>query len=644
MNRILLFAMMLLLWGCKEKENEAPSIGMEVINKNALYQTLFADQREATSVNFTTTGTWTSSVSAGANVWITFSPTNGEAGQHSISMDLLTNVTGKDRTAIFTIHCGGKDEEISITQKAVDKNGHLYNEDEKPKIEAVASATLNQEFFADQRIATSVVFVTTEAWTSSITAGADEWITYNPEQGSTFGRFTIAIMLKRNTTGIDRTAEIIINCGGEELVITLSQKAVDRYGNLYEEPSDDEEIEAYFNRDWAILQNAKAQALAENRTPISPPAIQKILFVACTNTSLGGVKYSMDETQKQFVRDVAKNYEEVVAYYSNNNVIIQKDIVFIDREVVIPNVNPTLVTQETIQAELDIYAPIGEYDGILVTAAKGIPNVHMGVKTAGYENLYGYAWFSLYIPTGGQTPPTSSTYVVPKADEAPFLSTDVAVHEWLHQLEFLDGLLDYTFPPVHAYMGPPEFPGYTQYPGHPVWDFADYYRDLMSGNVPYTSGGTTRKIGMFPLMWQITPSFLNSKATYIVNEGNGLYLTYSGGVTTYSETPTPWYLRYNGKFNNEDKYLVLTSDNRSLDISNAWNSEGNAVGIFGVNPGYPQAQNWRITKNSDGTYKLTTTFDNNNKVLQRNTGSTHATGTTINSDNSSLDQRWRFTH
>ena len=634
--------MILLLWGCKEKENEEPSVRIEVMNQNAQNQVLFADQREATNVSFVTTGSWTSSLTKDADLWINFSPTNGGAGQHSVSISLLTNTTGQDRTAVFTIQCDGETRDITVIQQAVDRNGKLYEEEEEHKIMVVNSATLNQELFADQRIATNVVFVTTAAWTSTASAGADEWITYSPLEGDSFGRYTISFVLKRNTTGHDRTANITIHCDDEESGISIVQKAVDRFGNLYEASDDDEAIEEYFNRDWGILQEARTQAIAENRTPISPPAIHKILFVACTNASLSGYKYTMDETQKQFFRDVAQNYEEVVAYYSNNNVVIQKDLLFIDREVIIPNENPTLVTQETIQPELNIYAPVGEYDGVLVTAAKGIPNVHMGVKTAGYENLYGYAWFSLYIPTGGQTPPTSYTYVVPKADEAPFLSTDVAVHEWLHQLEFLGSLLNYTFPPVHAYIGPPEFQGYTPYPSHPVWDFADYYRDLMSGNVPYTSGGSSRKIGMFPLMWHITPSFLNSKATYIVNEGNGLYLNYSGGVTSFSTTPTPWYLRYNGKFNTEDKFLVLTSDNRSLDISNAWNTEGNAVGIYGVNLGYPQAQNWRITKNSDGTYKLTTTFDNNNKVLQRNTGSTHATGTTINSDNGSMDQKWRF--
>jgi len=643
MTKIFVFlTMSIILGGCKEKPNKE-QFGIEVVNTEALTQELFADQREATGVVFVTTGAWTSTITEGADSWILFDPEKGDApGRYTVYAGLKTNVTGNDRTAVFTIHCGDQQRNITIMQKAVDRNGNILEPPVEPaKIVVVNSEALNQELFAEQTVATSVIFVANEAWTSTISEDADSWISYTPTQGNTSGQRTLTITLTRNTTGFDRTAVITISCGGEEVEITITQLAVDRYGNLYEEPVG-ETIEEYFSRDWNVLQNAKIQALAEDRTPLSTPAVQKILFVACTNTSLSGTSYVMDEMQKQFFKDVAKNYKEVVELWSNHNVVMETDLLFIDREVIVPVQNPTWVTQATIQADLDIHAPIGKYDGVLVTAARTLPNTHLGVKTAGYENLYGYSWFQLCIPSGGSAPPTSNQYTMPAANEAPFLSTDIAVHEWMHQLEFLGGLLNYTFPATHAYAGPPEFPEYIKYPGDPVWDFAAYYRDYVSGNVPYTSGGVTRKIGMFPLMWVITPRFLNSSAVYIVNEANGLYLTYSGNMTSFSETPCPWYLRYNGKFNDDDRYLILTSDNRSLDISNAWNTEGNAVGIFGVNGAYPQAQNFRISKNSDGTYKLTTTFPSNNRVLQRNTGATHATGTTINNDNGSADQKWKL--
>ena len=641
--KIVCLVMSFFCWGCNEKTNKEPSAGIEVINSNALNQVLFAEQREATSVVFMTTGgAWTSTLTEESVSWIEFDPEKGDTpGRYTVYMGLKTNTTGNDRTAVFTIHCGNQKCDITITQKAVDSNGNPYKELEQFKINVGNSAALNQELYADQTKATSVIFITDAAWTSTLTGGDDSWITFDPAQGNAPGQYTVSITLTRNTTGSDRTAVFTIRCDGEECEITITQKSVGSDGKPYK-PDEMETIEEYFNRDWDILQNARTQALAEDRTPLSTPAIQKILFVACTNTSLAGTTYLMDEMQKQFFRDVAKNYEEVVEYYSNYNVDIQTDILFIDRNVVVPDENPAWVKQDLIQQELNIHAPVGAYDGILVSAARNLPNVHMGVKTAGYENLYGYSWLKLYIPTGGSTPPTSTTYTVPKANEAPFLSTDVAIHEWLHQLEFFSGLLDYTFPATHAYMGPPDFPEYVKYPSDPVWDFTAYYRDYVSGNVLYSSGGVTRKIGMFPLMWRISPRFLNSEAVYIINEANGLYLTYSGNITSFSTTPCPWYLRYNGKINDDDRYLILTSDNRTLDIRNASNSQGNSVGIFGVNGSYPQAQNFRFSQNSDGTYKMTTTFASNNRVLQRNTGTTYETGTTINTDNGSVDQKWRL--
>jgi hypothetical protein len=509
----------------------------------------------------------------------------------------------------------------------VDSNGNLYEEPGgQPKIVVVNSTALNQVLSAEQRRATSVIFNTSGAWTSTISEGADLWIAFDPLQGNAAGRYTVSINLEPNSADNDRTAVFTIRCGDEEVDVTITQKASD--GN------ENQSIEDYLNNEWDLLQRARAQALAEDREPLSPPAVHKFLFVACTNVSLnGGVRHIMDERQKQFFKDVVKNFEEVVELYSDHNVVIETEILIIDRDInlVIPEGSLRYVYQSSIQPELDVHAPIGAYDAVLVSAAASLPGVILGVKTAGYENLYGYSWFQLVMPK-------DPVYTIPAANEAPWLSTCVAVHEWMHQLEFFGGLLNIIYPPVHAYFGGPDFPGYTTYQCAPGWDFACYYRDCLSGRVPYSLEGNSRQIGMFPLMWRMTPRFFN-KEVYIMNEGNGMYLTRSGNITSYSATPYAWYLRYNG----DNRFLILTDDNRTLDIVNASNGEGNAVNIFGVNGAYPQAQNWRISKNSDGTYKLTTTFPTGTqRVLQRNTSATYPTGTTINTDNGSVNQKWRL--
>ena len=617
-------------------DSGAEQYSIEVLNPSALNQSLFADRRSATSVNFVTSSAWTSTITEEAESWILFEPQSGNAGQHSVTIALQTNATGATRTAVFTIQCGNQEREITIRQVATDGNGNMYIDPEnRPDIIVLNEENLYQELFADQRFASSVRFDAAREWTSTISEGDEAWVEYSPTQGTTPRIYSISISLTRNDSGSDRTATITISSNDEEVDIIIYQKSVDRFGNPYDPGNAQISFEEYLKMDWSFLDDARAQAIAENRDAISPTPRQRLLFIACTNVTIGTGTHTMDDTQRQFFRDVVTNFVEVVEYWSNGNVIIEADMLFIERLVVVENTSPTFVSQNLIQAELNLHAPIGSYDGVLVTAARTMPNnVHLGVKTAGYENLLGYGWFKLLMPTGNQTPPTTVPYVMPKADEPPFLSTNVAVHEWLHMLEFKERFLDYTFPNVHGYQN---MLGYGNYPGDPVWDYAVFYQDIISGNVQYTPpGGTLSRIGMFPLMWRITPRLLNSRAVYIKNEANNMYLTYSGNTTNFSNTPMPWYIRYN-----RGKYMLLTADNRSLDIANASNTEGNSVGIFGVNGAYPQAQNFVFTQNADGTYKLTTTFIGGvNRVLQRNTGASAAT--TINTDNGSIDQKWRF--
>ena len=71
-NIIVYIAMLITLiviLGCKEKIN-GQSFGIEIVNPEALNQELFAEQKEATSVVFVTTGAWTSTITEGADSWV----------------------------------------------------------------------------------------------------------------------------------------------------------------------------------------------------------------------------------------------------------------------------------------------------------------------------------------------------------------------------------------------------------------------------------------------------------------------------------------------------------------------------------------------------------------------------------------------
>lgn len=85
-------------------------------------------------------------------------------------------------------------------------------------------------------------------------------------------------------------------------------------------------------------------------------------------------------------------------------------------------------------------------------------------------------------------------------------ATAVAIHEWLHQIEYLGELLDIEFPPTHGYQGSKNFPGY-----HEVirdknnYDFCEYYESILRGSCQFNSPvtGFVKSVGMYPKMWRL---------------------------------------------------------------------------------------------------------------------------------------------
>ena len=96
-------------------------------------------------------------------------------------------------------------------------------------------AALTQTSFADETSGKSgVTFVTSGAWTSTITEGPTKstktettsWVSISPGRGDAAGTYTIIISLEPNTTGEDRKATITISCNGMDITIAVTQKGV----------------------------------------------------------------------------------------------------------------------------------------------------------------------------------------------------------------------------------------------------------------------------------------------------------------------------------------------------------------------------------------------------------------------------------
>ena len=106
---------------------------------------------------------------------------------------------------------------------------------------------MTQTLYADERATNEICITTTGAWNSTIETTAvpavamqqqrsyetaSAWISISPDRGNNAGDYTIQISLEVNTTGADRTAQIIILCGDEEVIITVTQSALTEDGKV----------------------------------------------------------------------------------------------------------------------------------------------------------------------------------------------------------------------------------------------------------------------------------------------------------------------------------------------------------------------------------------------------------------------------
>lgn len=123
--------------------------GIVVPQPEQLAQTVYADDNTGKSaVTFTTTGAWTSEITASAvtkstdaaSDWVSITPSSGDkAGNYTISITLATNYTGEKRSADIVIKSGGELVKVSVSQEALTAEG------EKPKPEPSGTGVLRNE-------------------------------------------------------------------------------------------------------------------------------------------------------------------------------------------------------------------------------------------------------------------------------------------------------------------------------------------------------------------------------------------------------------------------------------------------------------------------------------------------------------------
>lgn len=124
-----------------------------------------------------------------------------------------------------------------------DDNGGEEGKD----IQLAPGTSKDYTIFADETSGTpseGISFTTTGPWRATVAetradvSGGSSWVTVSPDHGDAAGDYTITITLGVNTTGKDRRATVMIECGGTKITITVEQKGTTEEGEI---PDDSDE-------------------------------------------------------------------------------------------------------------------------------------------------------------------------------------------------------------------------------------------------------------------------------------------------------------------------------------------------------------------------------------------------------------------
>ena len=402
-----------------------------------------------------------------------------------------------------------------------------------------------------------------------------------------------------------------------------------------------------------MSEEAVEQYNKEDYTALNNPVKYKILWLGFTRVAYEDLDFRMTKFDIEYIKAVTVNFEKTVERITNNNLDISIDLHFIKDERTLKKCDGAewlFLAQETIQSDIDKFDK-GQYDSIITTvqtdgdenaernkgkSGYGVNYVMLGLKTAGIEDGIGYSTFNLGKPK-------ANTYPLKKPEIPQYIATAVAVHEWMHQLEYLGRYLKIEYPSTHAYGGEPDHPGYKKYiADQNNFDFFEFYELVLSGKLPHKEKDKIKLVGMYPKMWPLTKrgEVLNKIGIYKITNLNDeyLYVNETDKSLTVSKEESLWEIYYGGS----SRFILIsyTFPNLRIDLANAWDGERNKVGMCGYT-GYDDAQSWKLTQNSDGTYCIRTPYKSGRAITVNNAGSNAYISTT--KDEPYESQKWNFT-
>ncbi|MCR4886465.1 MAG: hypothetical protein K5919_06075 [Clostridiales bacterium] len=409
-----------------------------------------------------------------------------------------------------------------------------------------------------------------------------------------------------------------------------------------------------------LIREARAQALARERTPLNPPVRYRMLWLGFTHVTYGDLDFRMNTFHEMYLRAVALNFETYVEKVTNHSIDIQIDLYFI------PDVTKLTRAEGDEWLYLDWKAALPairrmeenkwkteqkRYDTVITaveTAGEdnwrrnkdkpgyGINYVMGGVELRGIESDLGYSTFDLNEPFDG-------TYPLMDPEIPSLYGTAVAVHEWLHQMDGMGELLGIEYPVTHAYLATGEYPKYQDYVcGKNNYDYFEFYEQVLQGTVPCTDRGKVTYVGMYPKMWKLILRDSLHFGHYTITNENGEYLTAqrTSPTLTLSDRECLWVVSY------ESPGRVILSPvdipEWRIDLDNGIDQENNTVKMF-TETGWAEAQSWVLEENDDGSYFLHTPFPSGRVITVYGKGQPAKITTVKQALGMLKHQKWYFT-
>lgn len=379
-----------------------------------------------------------------------------------------------------------------------------------------------------------------------------------------------------------------------------------------------------------LISETKIQFEMNDHSRLPQPVHYRILWLGFTHVTYKELDFQMTDFDQNYLRSVVENFKNVVENYSDHNIEIEVDLFFIDTATPLTKHQSEkwlFLSSETIQDTINQYDNKKKYDTVLTTVqTKGKENekrnknnplfgkidVILGLKTHGIEHHLGYSTFNLFEPVKG-------TFPLKNPSVPSLYATAVAIHEWLHQIEYLGEFLEIEFPPTHAYQGEPNFPGYQEViRDKNNYDFLEYYESVIRGTCLFTSqkSGYVKQVGMYPKMWRLISRGVLDVGVYTIQSVIDNY--YLAGQIDYrkltrSKKAFNWIFRYD-----RDSSFNLIPQNSPflrIDLDNGWDKDGTTVKLWVKTfSKYRNAQRWILSKNVDGTFCIRTNYESHRAV------------------------------